>query len=86
MSPETWYLLIHRIPARPLYVRARIRNLLLRAGAVALKKSVYSLPKREGALERLQAVAQEIRRGGGDRKSTRLNSSHSRASRMPSSA
>jgi hypothetical protein len=66
MSQETWYLLIHQIPARPLYLRARIRALLLRAGAVALKKAVYALPRREGGLERLQSVAGEIRRRGGE--------------------
>src|SRR5262245_11946167 len=66
MSHETWHLLIHRIPARPLYLRARIRSLLDRFGAVALKNSVYALPKRAGGVERLNAVAEEIRRRGGD--------------------
>ena len=66
MSHETWHLLIHRIPARPLYLRARIRSLLDRSGAVALKNSVYALPKRSGGLERLNSVAEEIRRRGGE--------------------
>jgi hypothetical protein len=65
-KPGTWLLLIHRIPARPLYLRARIRTLLDRIGAAPLKKAVYALPREEGALERLREVAEEIRRGGGE--------------------
>lgn len=66
MPSESWYLLIHRIPAKPLYLRAKVGALLGRAGAVALKKSVYALPRRKGALEGLEKVAEEIRKGGGD--------------------
>ena len=66
MRRETWHLLIHQIPAHPLYLRARIRALLARSGAVALKKSVYALPAREGSLARLRRVAEEIRACGGE--------------------
>ena len=66
MPAPTWLLLIHQIPARPLYLRARVRTLLDRTGAVALKNTVYALPAREGAQERLQAVAREIRSHGGE--------------------
>src|SRR6478752_6034423 len=61
-----WILLIHQIPARPLYLRARVRTLLARAGAVAIKNSVYAVPAREGTLERMQEVAAEIRERGGE--------------------
>lgn len=65
-NPTTWHLLIHQIPARPIYLRARIGARLARLGAVPLKNSVYALPAGEGALEDLQAVAREVRDGGGD--------------------
>lgn len=64
-APEAWYLLIHQVPATPLYLRARVRQLLSRSGAVPLKKSVYALPKTEAGLKRLKAVAAEIERDGG---------------------
>jgi hypothetical protein len=66
VARHDWLLLIHQIPARPLYLRARVRTLLERAGAVALKNSVYAMPRREGALDRLQAVAAEVRERGGE--------------------
>ena len=66
MTPPTWYLLIHRLPVRPLYLRARIRRLLTASGAVPLKKAVYALPKTPQALERLTRVAEEARAGGGE--------------------
>jgi len=66
MTPKDWLFLIHRVPSKPLYLRARIRTLLARAGAAPLKKAVYALPQSEPALARLQAVADEIRRAGGE--------------------
>jgi hypothetical protein len=61
-----WYLLIHQIPPRPLYLRAKIRQRLDRVGAVPLKKSVYVLPRTEDSLEDLQWIAQETVAGGGE--------------------
>ncbi|HET9328858.1 MAG TPA: chromate resistance protein ChrB domain-containing protein [Candidatus Eisenbacteria bacterium] len=66
MKPHDWLFLIHRVPARPLYLRARIRALLARAGAAPLKKAVYALPHGEAELARLKAVADEIRSAGGE--------------------
>ncbi len=66
-APERrWYLLIHQIPPRPLYLRAKIRQRLDRVGAVPLKKSVYVLPRTEDSLEDLQWIAQEAVAGGGE--------------------
>ena len=62
----SWYLLIHQLPPRPLYLRARIRQRLDRLGAVALKNSVYVLPARGSSLEDLEWVAQEAVTGGGE--------------------
>jgi len=65
MMPQ-WLILVHRIPPRPLYLRAKMRQRLAAAGAVAVKKSVYLLPHGSEALEDLQWIAQEITSGGGD--------------------
>lgn len=61
-----WLILVHRIPPRPLYLRAKMRQRLVAAGAVAVKNSVYVLPHGAEALEDLQWIAQEIVAGGGD--------------------
>src|SRR5258706_10526526 len=64
-SAKGWLLLIHQIPVRPIYLRARIGMRLTRLGAVALKNSVYALPVSDGAPDGLRQVAKEIRDGGG---------------------
>lgn len=61
-----WLILVHRIPPRPLYLRAKMRQRLADAGAVAVKNAVYLLPHGAEALEDLQWIAQEIVAGGGD--------------------
>lgn len=61
-----WLILFHRIPPRPLYFRAKMRNRLSAAGALALKNSVYLLPDKSDAREDLEWIAQEIITGGGD--------------------
>jgi hypothetical protein len=61
-----WLILVHRIPPRPLYLRAKIRQRLAAVGAVAVKNAVYLLPRGSDALEDLQWIAQEITAGGGD--------------------
>src|SRR5262245_15829382 len=66
MSGAGWYLLIHQLPQKPLYLRARIRELLDKAGALPLKNSVYVLPAREHLLPRLQAIAEDVGAGGGE--------------------
>ena len=61
-----WLILVHRIPPKPLYLRAKIRQRLAGVGAVAVKNAVYLLPRNSDALEDLQWIAQEITAGGGD--------------------
>src|SRR5947207_473928 len=66
-SAETrWLLLIHQIPPKPAYLRVKVGRRLQRLGAVAIKNSVYALPKSDSANEDLQWVLQEIVKGGGD--------------------
>jgi hypothetical protein len=61
-----WYLLVHQLPPRPLYLRAKVRQRLAKIGAVALKSSVYVLPRREDCLEDFEWIAEEARAGGGE--------------------
>ncbi len=65
-AARAWYLLVHQLPPEPLYLRAKIRQRLAKVGAVALKSSVYALPRRDDCLEDLQWIAEEARAGGGE--------------------
>jgi hypothetical protein len=61
-----WLVLIHQLPPRPNYFRVKVWRRLQRLGAVALKNSVYVLPRSEQAAEDFQWVLREIVEGGGD--------------------
>jgi hypothetical protein len=61
-----WLLLIHQIPPKPDYFRVKVRRRLQRLGAVAIKNSVYALPKSEQAQEDFQWMLREIAESGGD--------------------
>lgn len=61
----TWLLLIHSVPADPLYLRAKVRRLLDRAGPIALKKAVYAVPPGEPSRDAMERVASEATAGGG---------------------
>lgn len=61
-----WLLLIHQIPAKPAYFRAKIWRRLHQLGAVAVKQSVYALPDEEQCREDLTWLVKEITSGGGE--------------------
>jgi hypothetical protein len=61
-----WLLLIHQIPLKPAYFRVKIWRRLHGLGAVAIKNSVYVIPKNEETLEDFQWVLREIVQGGGE--------------------
>ena len=66
-GPEPrWILLIHSIPPRPAYLRVKIGRRLQKLGAVAVKNSVYAMPRSEGAREDLEWIAHEIVSDGGE--------------------
>ena len=66
-EPEArWLVLIHQIPPNPSYLRVKVGRRLQGLGAVAVKNSVYVLPRSEQALEDFQWVRREIVAGGGD--------------------
>ena len=59
-------MLIHQLPKVPAYLRVKIGRRLARVGAVALKNSVYVLPRTDGAIEDFQWVRREVLEGGGE--------------------
>jgi hypothetical protein len=65
-SKKEWLLLIHQIPPKPSYFRVRIWRRLQQVGAVAVKQSVYALPKSQQSLEDFGWILKEIAEGGGD--------------------
>jgi hypothetical protein len=65
-NPCHWLLLIHQLPAKPDYLRVRIRRRLGQIGAVALKNSVYVLPDSADNRSSLSELAREVLKQGGD--------------------
>lgn len=61
-----WLMLIHQIPPKPNYLRVKIGRRLARVGAVALKNTVYVLPRTESTQEDLQWVLREVVAAGGE--------------------
>jgi len=61
-----WLVLIHQIPPKPDYFRVKVRRRLQRIGAVALKNSVYLLPRREETREDFEWLVREIQAEGGE--------------------
>lgn len=72
MTPPTheetprWLLLIHQIPPKPAYFRAKVGRRLARLGAVPIKNAVYALPANEGTREDFGWLAREIAQDGGE--------------------
>src|SRR5712675_277730 len=60
-----WLLLIHQIPPKPDYLRVKVGRRLQRVGAVAIKNSVYVMPRSDQSLEDFQWTFREITEGGG---------------------
>src|SRR5437899_10753362 len=61
-----WLLLIHQVPPKPNYFRVKVWRRLQRLGAVAIKNSVYAMPRNLEAQEDLQWILREVVEGGGD--------------------
>ncbi len=66
VASPPWLLVVHAIPPKPDYLRAKVGKRLARAGAIALKNSVYVLPRRDEAMEDLSWVRREVEAGGGE--------------------
>lgn len=61
-----WLLLIHQIPPKPAYLRVKIWRKLQALGSVAIKNSVYVIPRNEQTLEDFQWVLKEIVQAGAE--------------------
>ena len=66
MATPGWYLLVHQLPTKPIYLRAKIGERLARLGALALKNSVYVLPRHPSRLEDLERLVDEAKASGGE--------------------
>ena len=66
MPPTTWCLLIHQIPPRPHYFRAKVLRAMQKSGALALKNSVYILPSTPHAEFEFAALQKKIISEGGE--------------------
>lgn len=65
-AANRWVLLIHQIPPKPDYFRVKVLRRLQRLGAVAIKNSVYVLPRTDETVEDFQWQMREIVAGGGE--------------------
>ncbi len=65
-DPLEWVLLLHQIPPKPGYFRAKVMRRLNALGALAIKNSAYLLPANEQTPEDFHWLVREIREQGGD--------------------
>ncbi len=61
-----WLILIHQIPAKPSYFRAKIWRRLQQIGAIPIKQAVYAMPNTDQCFEDLNWIAKEINDRGGE--------------------
>ncbi len=61
-----WLLLVHQVPPKPPYLRAKVMRRLNNLGALPLKRSAYLLPASDSAIEDFQWLRQEICNEGGE--------------------
>jgi hypothetical protein len=61
-----WLILVHQVPAKPDYLRIKVRRRLGQLGAAAIKNSVYVLPSGDANRAGLAALARDILRAGGE--------------------
>ncbi|HVR85700.1 MAG TPA: chromate resistance protein ChrB domain-containing protein, partial [Planctomycetota bacterium] len=61
-----WLVLVHRLPFKPAYLRVKVGRLLDRIGAVAVKNTVYVLPRTEENQEHYQWIVRTIAQEGGE--------------------
>lgn len=60
-----WILLLHQLPPRPPYFRAKISRRLSQLGAIPVKNSAYLLPDTDESREDAEWLCREIKSGGG---------------------
>lgn len=65
-SEPRWLLLIHQVPPKPDYLRVKVWRRLQSLGAIAIKNSVYVLPRGDQPREDFQWVQKEVEQSGGE--------------------
>jgi hypothetical protein len=65
-SGGRWLLLLHQIPSKPAYLRAKVLRRLNQLGALAVKNSAYMLPSNDETLEDFQWLRREIEEQGAE--------------------
>ena len=65
-SGGRWLLLLHQIPPKPAYLRAKVLRRLNQLGALAVKNSAYMLPSNDETLEDFQWLRREIEEQGAE--------------------
>jgi hypothetical protein len=61
-----WLLLLHQVPPKPPYFRAKVLRRLNHIGALPIKNSAYLLPECDSSLEDFQWTARQIQDEGGE--------------------
>ncbi len=61
-----WLVLLHHLPPKPPYLRAKILRRLGQVGALPIKRSAYALPATAACMEDFQWILREIQEGGGE--------------------
>jgi hypothetical protein len=62
---QSWLLLLHQIPPKPAYFRAKVSRRLAQVGALPIKNSAYLLPDSEETREDFEWICREITAEGG---------------------
>src|SRR6185295_8566000 len=62
---RSWLLLLHQIPPKPPYFRAKVLRRLGQVGALPIKNSAYLLPDTEDTREDFEWISREITSEGG---------------------
>src|SRR5262245_3384483 len=65
-SVGSWLVFVHRLPPAPAYLRVKVGRRLARIGAVALKSTVYVLPRSPSTSEDFEWLRKEIEEDGGE--------------------
>lgn len=65
-TAKRWLLLLVSLPAKPDYLRVKLRRRLQKIGAGSLKGAVYLLPNTPERLAEFQGVRREVIADGGD--------------------
>jgi hypothetical protein len=61
-----WLLLVHQIPPKPPYLRAKVMRRLVQLGSIPLKNSAYLLPSADASFEDFEWLRREIVEQGGE--------------------